>query len=60
MDLGMCHTLSGHARVRLVPSGGYLVNGREHATEDDALDAVFKGHYQAFVQRFYKDALEGV
>lgn len=57
MDLGMCHTLSGHARVSPGPSGGYLVNQRQYATEDEALYAVFGGHYQAFVDRLYRDML---
>lgn len=57
MDLGMCHTLSGHARVRQVPSGGYLVNQHPHSTEDEALLAVFGGHYQTFVDRLYRDVL---
>ncbi len=57
MDLGMCHTLSGHARVHSAPSGGYLVNQRPHSTEDEALLAVFGGHYQTFVDRLYRDVL---
>lgn len=57
MDLGMCHTLSGHARVQ---QPGFLVNGRVFASESDALEAVFGGHYQKFVDGLYRDILEGL
>lgn len=60
MDLGMCHTLSGHARVQLAGAGEYVVNGRGHASENDALETVFGKHYQNFVDRLYRDMLADV
>ena len=60
MDLGMCHTLSGHARANVLPSGCFLVNNRHYVTEDAALEAVFGGHYPCFVERLYRDMLADV
>lgn len=57
MDLGMRHTLSGHARVLQAESGEYVVNGRGHASENDALESVFGRHYLDFVDRLYRDML---
>lgn len=57
MDLGMCHTLSGHASVLQAESGEYVVNGWGHASENDALEAVFGKHYHNFVDRLYRDML---
>ena len=61
MDLGMCHTLSGRARVQQQQENkGWLVNGKEHASENDAMHAVFAGHFQSFVDGLYRDMLEGL
>jgi hypothetical protein len=60
MDLGMCHTLTGHASANVLPSGGYLVNFKHHPTEEAALEAVFGEHYPGFVERLYKDMLADV
>ena len=60
MDLGMCHTLSGHARADVLPSGGFLVNNTHYMIEDAALEAVFAGHYPCFVERLYRDMLADV
>ena len=57
MDLGMCHTLSGHARVIPVPTGGFLVNKNLYQTEEAAIHAVFGNHYPTFVDRLYRDML---
>ena len=55
LDLGMYHTLSGHAHVSRLSQGVYSVNGRKHATENAALDRVFAGHYQLFLRNFYRE-----
>jgi hypothetical protein len=55
MDLGMYHTLSGHAHVFCPSQGVFSVNGHSHANENAALDCVFAGHYARFLRRFYRE-----
>jgi hypothetical protein len=54
MDLGMCHTISGHARVVKSDDGAILVNDVRYPNEDAALEAVFADHYQKFLNHFYR------
>jgi len=55
MDIGMCHTISGHARVvKVSKNGPFKVNELEYPDENQALAAVFQGHLQDFQNRFYK------
>lgn len=57
LDLGMCHTLSGRATVSLVPNSpsAYMVNGQVHGTREQAMHAVFAGHYKDFIVQLYLD-----
>lgn len=57
LDLGMCHTLSGRATVSLLPHTPpvYMVNGQSAATREQAMHAVFAGHYRDFLVQLYAD-----
>ena len=54
MDLGMCHTISSTTTV-VQKNGCFLVGRESWPTEDMALEAVFGGHYEHFLQEFYRD-----
>ena len=55
MDLGMCHSLSSKAVVRRMEDGSYVVDKTTYGTEDEALAAVFGGHYAHFMYELYRD-----
>ena len=55
MDFGMYHTLSDHARVSISPSGDYVVNGKLQASLDRALETLFAGCYDRFLEEVYSD-----
>lgn len=55
MDLGMCHSLSSKAIVRIQPDGTYVVDDTPYPDEDAALEAVFGGHYAHFMSELYRD-----
>ena len=53
MDFGMCHVISGHAIV--VGEESFSVNGRSNLSREQAWEAVFSGHYAAFMRDFFRD-----
>ena len=56
MDFGMCHTISGSTTV-IRKNGCFLVGQESWPSEDMALEAVFGGHLDHFLQEFYRDIL---
>lgn len=54
MEFGMCHTISSSAVV-IRKNGCFLVGRESWPSEDMALEAVFGGHLNHFLQEFYRD-----
>lgn len=54
MDLGMCHTISYNTTIAQ-ENGSYRVGRESWPNEDMALEAVFGGHYNNFLNEFYMD-----
>jgi hypothetical protein len=56
-DLGMCHSITSHAHVSLCPNPtpGFNVDGKIYPSFDQALTAIFGGHYTNFLIDFYSE-----
>jgi hypothetical protein len=56
LDMGMCHCFTSQARVSMCPPSQFImVDDKEYPSLDQALHAIFGGHYQRFLQSFYRD-----
>jgi hypothetical protein len=53
LDFGMHHNLSGKNLFIEGDSGHFLVDGNEATSEEHAMQMVFGGHYDAFLEDFY-------
>jgi len=55
MDFGMYHEITGSSQVIDLGSGRYWINNRLVASDKDALQQVFGGHFDAFMEELYTD-----
>lgn len=55
MDFGMHHEITGSCRVVDGGSGCYWINNQSVASEKDALQQVFGGHFDQFMEQLYTE-----